>query len=144
MECARFLRPASLSHPPDLCKSVAGELMRLLNPLGTYPQEETDQLIARWQELCMMALKLTMKLRKYKDVYRCEMPALGDIVKVDDMEIEYVVHRETCKKYAELNGWPIAYVLSGEWVRYSAEEPEKKVSLVKPWGVVYAHPGESI
>ncbi|KAF5872054.1 uncharacterized protein Bfra_009081 [Botrytis fragariae] len=140
MECAKFLKPVSPSHPPDLCKHVAEELMRLLNPLGKYLQERTDQLMARWQGLCMVALKLTMKLRNYKDVYRCEMPALGDIVKDGEMDVEYEVHKENCKKHAELNGWPIAYVLSGALVRYSAEEPEIKVSLVKPWGVVHAHP----
>ncbi|TEY57362.1 hypothetical protein BOTCAL_0220g00150 [Botryotinia calthae] len=142
MVCAKFLQPVS-PNPPDLCKRVAGELMRLLKPLGKYPQEKTDQVMARWQELCMLAFKFTMKLRKYKDVYRCEMPALGDVVKDhDQMDIENELASKDCKKYAELNGWPIAYVLSGAWVRYSAEDPETKVGLVKPWVMVHAHPDE--
>lgn len=91
----------------------------------------------------MKALKLTMKLRNYKDVYRCEIPLPGDVLEDDDIDIQSEIHSENCKKYAELNGRTIAYALSGALVRYSVGEPEKKVVLVKPWVVTHVHPDES-
>ncbi|KAF7917972.1 uncharacterized protein EAE98_010000 [Botrytis deweyae] len=144
MKCAKLLQPVDPSRLPSPCIRVAKELMWLLDPLLKHPQNETDQLMGRWQTLCMNALKFTIKLRYYKDVYRCEVPLPGNVLNDDEIDVQSEVRREDdCKKYAVPNGWTIAYALSGALVRYSAEEPETKVVLVKPWVVTYARPGES-
>ncbi|TGO15997.1 hypothetical protein BTUL_0033g00350 [Botrytis tulipae] len=142
MKCAKLLQPVNPSRPPGPYIRVARELMWLLDPLLKHSQNETDQLMGRWQALCMKALKLTMKVRNYKDVYRCEIPLPGDVLKDNEIDIQSEIHSENCKKYAELNGRTIAYALSGALVKYSAEEPEGKVVLVKPWVVTHVHPDE--
>ncbi|KAF7911388.1 uncharacterized protein EAF01_002895 [Botrytis porri] len=134
MKSAKILHPVHPSHLPGPCIHVARELMWLLDPLLKHSQNETDQLASRWQALCMRALKLTIKLRSYQDVYRCEVPLPRDMLKGDEIEMESEIYKEDCKKYAESNGWTIAYALSCALVRYSAEEPERKVVLLQPWG----------
>ncbi|KAF7864104.1 hypothetical protein EAF04_007069 [Stromatinia cepivora] len=143
MKCAQYLQPANPSHPPRICMDVAEEFMWLLDPLRKDPNKKTDQLRGQWQELCMNAFKLTMKLRTYKDVYRCEIPAWGEVLHEDEVEPQAEVYTENCKKKTELNDWwVIAYSIAGTLVKYPAEEPEKRVVVVKPCVAVQAHPDD--
>lgn len=91
----------------------------------------------------MKAFKLTMKLRMYKDVYRCEIPKWGEVLHEDDVEPHAEVYTENCKRKTELNdSWVIAYGITGTLVKYPVELPEKRVVLVKPCVAVQTHPDD--
>lgn len=144
MKCAQYLQPASPSHPPRICMNVAEDFLYLLAPLRTDPNQKTNQLRGEWQELCMRAFKLTMKLRTCKDVYRCEIPKWGEVLHEDDVQPQAAVYTEKCKRKTELNdSFVIAYGITGTLVKYPFEQPEKRVVVVKPCVAVQAHPDDS-
>ena len=135
MKCAGLLQEQSQT-PCERPGHTADKIWDFMEPIvqTVANNDVKKELRDRLRNLCNSAFELMMLLRRCKDIYSIEMPGIGFKANLRDVEL---MDRESGDMESSgPDGGIVACALSGTLVKFSEQNPGKRIVLEKARVVV--------